>query len=140
MVSPVSSEIRRPVCAASTSMAWSRRPAQVVLSGATQQRVQFGLGQPGDQVAGAAFGRDRQQTPSLERELKTRGLTTRSTPSQPAKPVTTTGLHRVLTHLYPPRHQAGQVSSFSTYVELRGFEPLTFSMRTRRATNCAIAP
>ena len=25
-------------------------------------------------------------------------------------------------------------------VELRGFEPLTFSMRTRRATNCAIAP
>ncbi len=25
-------------------------------------------------------------------------------------------------------------------VELRGFEPLTFSLRTRRATNCAIAP
>ncbi len=25
-------------------------------------------------------------------------------------------------------------------VELRGIEPLTFSMRTRRATNCAIAP
>lgn len=28
----------------------------------------------------------------------------------------------------------------STLVELRGFEPLTFSMRTRRATNCATAP
>ncbi len=28
----------------------------------------------------------------------------------------------------------------SKIVELRGFEPLTFSMRTRRATNCAIAP
>ena len=27
-----------------------------------------------------------------------------------------------------------------TMVELRGFEPLTFSLRTRRATNCAIAP
>ena len=27
-----------------------------------------------------------------------------------------------------------------TLVELRGFEPLTFSLRTRRATNCAIAP
>lgn len=39
-----------------------------------------------------------------------------------------------------PRHQAGQVSIFSSYVELRGFEPLTFSLRTRRATNCAIAP
>ena len=25
-------------------------------------------------------------------------------------------------------------------MELRGIEPLTFSMRTRRATNCAIAP
>jgi recombinase len=25
-------------------------------------------------------------------------------------------------------------------VELRGFEPLTFSLRTRRATSCAIAP
>ncbi len=28
----------------------------------------------------------------------------------------------------------------SELVELRGFEPLTFSMRTRRATNCATAP
>ena len=26
------------------------------------------------------------------------------------------------------------------YVELRGIEPLTYSMRTSRATNCAIAP
>ena len=25
-------------------------------------------------------------------------------------------------------------------VEIRGFEPLTFSLRTRRATNCATAP
>jgi hypothetical protein len=25
-------------------------------------------------------------------------------------------------------------------VELRGFEPLAFSLRTRRATNCATAP
>ncbi len=40
-------------------------------------------------------------------------------------------------------HVATQVSPMSrliTVVELRGFEPLTFSMRTRRATNCAIAP
>ncbi len=28
----------------------------------------------------------------------------------------------------------------SEVVELRGFEPLTFSLRTRRATNCATAP
>ena len=34
----------------------------------------------------------------------------------------------------------GDVSCKTTMVELRGFEPLTFSLRTRRATNCAIAP
>ena len=28
----------------------------------------------------------------------------------------------------------------ASLVELRGFEPLTFSLRTRRATNCATAP
>lgn len=39
-----------------------------------------------------------------------------------------------------PRHQAGQVSIFSSYVELRGFEPLASSMPWKRATNCAIAP
>src|SRR5699024_7120607 len=31
-------------------------------------------------------------------------------------------------------------SSTSSIVELRGFEPLAFSLRTRRATNCATAP
>ena len=30
--------------------------------------------------------------------------------------------------------------STDSMVELRGIEPLTFSMRTRRATNCATAP
>ncbi|GAA2119247.1 recombinase family protein [Kocuria atrinae] len=37
---------------------------------------------------------------SLARELEARGLTTRPTPAQPAKPVTTTGLHKILTNLY----------------------------------------
>ena len=40
-------------------------------------------------------------------------------------------------------HVATHVSHMSrliTLVELRGFEPLTFSLRTRRATNCATAP
>ena len=32
------------------------------------------------------------------------------------------------------------MSRLITMVELRGLEPLTFSLRTRRATNCAIAP
>ena len=32
------------------------------------------------------------------------------------------------------------VSCGTIVVELRGFEPLTFSLRTRRATNCATAP
>ena len=35
---------------------------------------------------------------------------------------------------------AGQSASKAAMVELRGIEPLTFSMRTRRATNCATAP
>ena len=39
-----------------------------------------------------------------------------------------------------PHHQAGQISICSSYVELRGFEPLTSSMPWKRATNCAIAP
>ena len=39
-----------------------------------------------------------------------------------------------------PRVQAGQLSTFELYVDLRGIEPLTFSMRTRRATNCATDP
>lgn len=34
----------------------------------------------------------------------------------------------------------GQGFNTDHMVELRGIEPLTFSMRTRRATNCAIAP
>ena len=34
----------------------------------------------------------------------------------------------------------GLGSSLVRGVELRGFEPLTFSLRTRRATSCAIAP
>jgi hypothetical protein len=29
---------------------------------------------------------------------------------------------------------------YETLVELRGFEPLASSLRTRRATNCATAP
>ena len=32
------------------------------------------------------------------------------------------------------------VSGILHLVELRGLEPLTFSLRTRRATDCAIAP
>ncbi len=39
-----------------------------------------------------------------------------------------------------PRHQTGQVSNFSTYVEVTGLEPVTFCMPCRRATSCAIPP
>ncbi len=37
-------------------------------------------------------------------------------------------------------HRLGQGSKEPVMVELRGIEPLTFSLRTRRATNCATAP
>ncbi len=40
----------------------------------------------------------------------------------------------------PANDSVGKGSSLVRGVELRGFEPLTFSLRTRRATNCAIAP
>ena len=33
-----------------------------------------------------------------------------------------------------------EVTIYTVFVELGGFEPPTFSLRTRRATNCAIAP
>ncbi|GAA2089011.1 hypothetical protein GCM10009823_04460 [Brevibacterium salitolerans] len=39
-----------------------------------------------------------------------------------------------------PRDHVGQGSNVQLYVEVRGFEPLTFSMPWRRATNCAIPP
>jgi hypothetical protein len=38
-----------------------------------------------------------------------------------------------------PQHTVRALTC-SILVELRGFEPLTYSMRTSRATNCAIAP
>ncbi len=40
----------------------------------------------------------------------------------------------------PDDDLVGIGSHYSSLVELRGIEPLTFSMRTRRATNCATAP
>ena len=41
----------------------------------------------------------------------------------------------------PPRtRKERSAHGFSKNVELRGIEPLTYSMRTSRATNCAIAP
>lgn len=46
----------------------------------------------------------------------------------------------VHTKMNLPRTQAGQVSIFSTYVELRGLEPLTPCMPCRCATSCATAP
>lgn len=39
-----------------------------------------------------------------------------------------------------PRHQTGQVSIISTYVDLRGLEPLTPCMPCRCATSCATGP
>ena len=39
-----------------------------------------------------------------------------------------------------PRGTVRAALTCGNWVELRGFEPLTYSMRTSRATNCAIAP
>ena len=54
------------------------------------------------------------------------------------------GSHRSIVTLPPPRDKGflttRLVQSLVSLVELRGFEPLTFSLRTRRATNCATAP
>ena len=40
----------------------------------------------------------------------------------------------------PRERQRPRSATWAFLVELRGFEPLTFSLRTRRATNCATAP
>src|SRR5690606_26991152 len=40
----------------------------------------------------------------------------------------------------PAHSQADGCLNMKRWVELGGFEPPTFSLRTRRATNCAIAP
>jgi site-specific DNA recombinase len=50
-------------------------------------------------------------------------------------PVATNGLQVLLRGVV-----SAPCSSKTPRVELRGIEPLTFSMRTRRATNCATAP
>ena len=56
------------------------------------------------------------------------------------------GLYKVdQAHSTPDQRQSARVlpelsKPCSGTVELRGLEPLTFSLRTRRATNCAIAP
>ena len=47
---------------------------------------------------------------------------------------------RVLPDCHPCRDSAVTYVATHHRVELRGFEPLTFSLRTRRATNCATAP
>src|SRR5690606_29606634 len=46
----------------------------------------------------------------------------------------------VATSLRNAKRRVPLTSTRRLYVELRGIEPLTFSMRTRRATNCATAP
>ena len=71
------------------------------------------------------------QCETAERRILSRVLSIRITIDAPAHVTAETKL---------PRHQAGQVSIFSSYVELTGFEPVTFCMPCRRATNCAIAP
>ncbi len=38
------------------------------------------------------------------------------------------------------RQVGGDLPVHAVLVEVRGFEPLTFSLRTRRATNCATPP
>jgi hypothetical protein len=47
-----------------------------------------------------------------------------------------------LVRAHPRTRQRDRTNSSgpSVSVELRGFEPLAFSLRTRRATNCATAP
>ena len=65
--------------------------------------------------------------PSIREQTKRRPVPSDRSPSHDRTPV--------LADLF-----LSNVSSKRVLVELRGFEPLTFSLRTRRATNCATAP
>src|SRR5699024_12237365 len=51
-------------------------------------------------LASAAYATGDWSLSSLAKELNARGLTTRPTPAQPARPITTTTLHKVLTNPY----------------------------------------
>ena len=65
-------------------------------------------------------------------------------PVEPAASVLASGISSTADDPGPdtnlPRHQTGQVSIFSTYVDLRGLEPLTPCMPCRCATSCATGP
>ena len=58
-VRPASSEIRSPAWMASANIAWSRRPVQWSVAG-SEQRVDLGLGEVGDEVALGPLVRDRE--------------------------------------------------------------------------------
>ena len=55
---PTSSETRNPVWIAMSSSAWSRRPSQVVRSGAASSALISSRVEVGDERAFVAFGRD----------------------------------------------------------------------------------
>ena len=85
------------------------------------------------------FSRSPQPSARPRHRAPGRGGVDRTTPRPSSVPATKKTLQEDLpegdTHIH-----VGDVSRKSLVVELRGFEPLTFSLRTRRATNCAIAP
>ncbi len=60
--------------------------------------------------------------------------------SRPEQPDKSHSLTMVLRHENDKPAHRGAGLKETTLVELRGIEPLTYSMRTSRATNCAIAP
>lgn len=70
-------------------------------------------------------------------EIAQQNLATSSRPSQQENALSLTQVLRSGND--KPAHYGAGLKE-TTLVELRGFEPLTYSMRTSRATNCAIAP
>ncbi len=78
-------------------------------------------------------------TPNQRKALVDRAtITGQSAPSSAShKPEVENG-PQPLNQRYTDSNHA--IRTMTTLVELRGIEPLTYSMRTSRATNCATAP
>ena len=109
--------------------AWPRRRWVVVGPGRTSPSDTSAASVEGAGGSGGHGRASRSTTPSKARVWRSRGRPGPTAPGTPAAPQQRPGIQKTDIRI-----------GCRPVVELGGFEPPTFSLRTRRATNCAIAP
>ena len=114
-----------PVSGGEHRRAWQRRPRAVAWPGRASRRRAERSSRRG-RLAGGPPPTGAPRSPAQQ------------APGTSAEPQQHGNRH----HTNAPRHTKNRhpLSGCRSVVELGGFEPPTFSLRTRRATNCAIAP